>query len=107
MLYKKGILYMQTITISALDPYLFTGPTRAMAGVGRTGSVALDTPYGLNGNAEFARWLYVGVTGNVSYIKWDGTTQVLVGLAAGVWHPILSLQINSSGTTATSIVWGS
>lgn len=98
---------LQTLFIPALDPYGFTGPTRVMAGVARTGSVVLDTPYGTNGNAEYARWLYVGVTGNVTYVKWDGTTQTLVGLAAGVWHPIYSIQINSSGTTATSLVWGS
>lgn len=98
---------LQTFSIPALDPYGFTGPTRVMAGVARTGDVALDVPYGTGGNAEFARWLYVGVAGNVSYVKWDGTTQVLVGLAAGVWHPIYSIVVNSTGTTATSIVWGS
>jgi hypothetical protein len=93
--------------VGPLDPYAYTGPTRVMAGVARTGDVVLDTPYGLLGAAEFARWLYVGVTGNVSYVKWDGTSQTLVGLAAGVWHPIYSLLVNSVGTTATSIVWGS
>jgi hypothetical protein len=95
------------LNVPALDPYGFTGPTRVMSGIARTGNVDLNSPYGTNGNAEFARWLYIGVTGNISYIKWDGTTQVLVGLAAGVWHPIYSIQINSTGTTATSIVWGS
>ena len=98
---------LQTFNIPALDPYGFTGPTRVMAGVARTGSVVADTPYGSNGNAEYARWLYVGVTGNVSYVKWDGTTQILVGLAAGVWHPIFSIAVNSVGTNASSLVWGS
>ena len=85
-----------------MDGFNFTGPTRMMSGVARTLNPTLDTQYG-----EKMRWLYIGVTGNVSYVKWDGTTQVLVGLAAGVFHPIYSLQINSSGTTATSIVVGS
>lgn len=99
---------IRTFNISPLDPGAFTGPTRVMSGVARTGDVVLDQLYGNSGIAsEFSRWLYVGVSGNVSYIKWDGTTQVLVGLAAGIWHPIFSLQINSVGTTATSIVWGS
>jgi hypothetical protein len=98
---------LQTVLIPALDPFTYTGPTRTMAGVARTVSVTADTPYGSNGNAEYMRWLYVGVSGNVSYVKWDGTTQVLVGLAAGVWHPIYSIMVNSSGTTATSIVVGS
>lgn len=99
---------IRTTVIPPLDPLSYTGPTRVMAGVARTGNVVLDQLYGDAGVAtEYARWLYVGVTGNVSYTKWDGTTQVLVGLAAGIWHPIFSLKINSSGTTATNIVWGS
>jgi len=73
-----------------------------MAGVARTLDPTLDVAYG-----EKMRWLYVGVTGNVSYVKRDGTTQVLTGLAAGVFHPIYSLMINSSGTNATGIVVGS
>ncbi len=95
------------VEIPPLDPNIFTGPTRVMSGIGRTDTVTLDTYYGSTGIPEFARWLYVGTTGNISYVKWDGTSQTLVGLAAGVWHPILSKQINSSGTTATNLVWGS
>lgn len=93
--------------IPPLDPNAYTGPTRVMAGVARTGNVTLDTPYGTAGKAEYARWLYCGATGSISYVKWDGTTQVLAGLAAGVWHPIYSLLINSVGTSATGLVWGS
>lgn len=98
---------VQLVTVPALDPNAYTGPTRVMSGVARTGDVTTDTLYGPNGSVEFARWLYVGATGNVSYRKWDGTDQTLVGLAAGVWHPIYSIRVNSSGTTATSLVWGS
>jgi|SRR6185312_12921861 len=98
---------VQLVQVPALDPNAYTGPTRVMAGVARTGTVTLDTLYGANGSVEFARWLYVGVTGTISYRKWDGTDQSLVGLAAGVWHPIYSIQVNTAGTTATSIVWGS
>jgi hypothetical protein len=88
--------------LPSLDGFNFTGPTRMMSGVGRTLNPVLDTQHG-----EKMRWLYVGGTGNVSYVKWDGTTQVLTGLLAGFFHPILSLQINSIGTTATGIVVGS
>jgi hypothetical protein len=98
---------VQLCNITALDPNAYTGPTRVMSGVARTGTVTNDTYYGANNSVEFARWLYVGVTGDVSYTKWDGTNQTLTGLAAGVWHPIFSIKINSSGTTATGIVWGS
>lgn len=98
---------VQLVVVPALDPYAYTGPTRVMAGVARTGSAVLDTYYGANGTVEFARWLYVGVTGNVSYRKWDGTDQTLIGLAAGVWHPVFSIMVNTTGTTATNLVWGS
>jgi hypothetical protein len=93
---------IQIQNIPPLDGGTFTGPTRTMSGVARTLEPVLDTPYG-----EKMRWIYVGVTGNLSYVKWDGTTETLVGLAAGVFHPVYSLMINSSGTTATSIVVGS
>lgn len=98
---------VQLVNVPALDPNAYTGPTRVMAGVARTGSVSLDTFYGSNGTVEFARWLYVGVTGDVSYTKWDGTNQTLIGLVSGVWHPIFSIKVNTAATTATSLVWGS
>lgn len=98
---------VQLNNVPALDPNAYTGPTRVMAGVARTGDVTSDQYYGVNNSVEFARWLYCGVTGDVTYVKWDGTTQTLVGLASGVWHPIFSIKVNSVGTTATNLVWGS
>lgn len=98
---------LKTIQVPALDPNLYTGPTRLMAGPARSGNVTLDTPYGLNGLAEFSSWLWVGTAGNISYVKWDGTTQVLTNATAGIWHNIYSIQINSVGTTALGLVWGS
>lgn len=93
---------LTTTIIPALDPNIFTGPTRVMAGIARTMEPVADTPYN-----EFMRWIYVGGSGDVSYVKWDGTSQTLVDLASGVWHPIYSIMINSAGTTATDIVVGS
>lgn len=93
---------LNTLDVRPIDPNLKTGPSRIMSGPVRMRAVTLDTAYG-----EFATWLYVGVTGNVSLVEWDGTTIVLTGLAAGVWHPIYSLMINSSGTTAINIAWAS
>jgi hypothetical protein len=98
---------VQLQNVPPLDPNAYTGPTRVMAGVARTGDVTLDTLYGTNGIVEFARWLYVGGSGDVSYKKWDGTNQTLTSLVSGVWHPIFSIQINAAGTTATNLVWGS
>lgn len=93
---------LNTLDVKPLDPNIKTGPTRVMSGPVRMRTATPDTAYG-----EFATWLYVGVTGNVSLVEWDGTTIVLVGLAAGVWHPIYSIMINSSGTTAANIAWAS
>jgi hypothetical protein len=93
---------LATLNVQPIDPYLKTGPSRIMSGPVRMRTVTLDTAYG-----EFATWLYVGVAGNVNLTEWDGTTITLTGLAAGVWHPIYSTQVNSSGTTATNLAWGS
>jgi hypothetical protein len=98
---------VQLINVPALDPNIYTGPTRVMSGIAKTGNVTVDTYYGANNSVEFARWIYVGTTGNISFVKWDGETQTLNGIASGVWHPIYSIKINSSGTTALNIVWGS
>lgn len=98
---------VQLCNVLALDPNAYTGPTRVMSGVARTGDATNDVYYGANNSVEFARWLYVGVAGAVSYTKWDGTIQTLTNLAAGVWHPIYSIRVNASGTTATGVVWGS
>jgi len=93
---------LKTLNVMPIDPNLKTGPSRIMSGPVRMRSVTLDTPYG-----EFATWLYVGVTGNVNITEWDGTTLVITGLAAGVWHPIYSIQVQSASTTATNILWAS
>ena len=50
--------------------------------------------------------LYVGVSGNVKAVTSDGYTETMVGLAAGVWHPIQCKQIFDTGTTATDILVG-
>lgn len=91
--------FLQKQTISPIDGNTLTGPTRTMGGYARFLSPTLDQQYG-----EKMRGIYVGVAGNVSFIDLNGDPQVLVGLVAGVIHPIWSLQINSSGTTATNIM---
>lgn len=93
---------LTVLDIKRLDPNLETGPNRIQSGPVRMRTVTLDTAYG-----EFAKWLYVGGAGNVNLTQWDGTSITLHNLAAGVWHWVGSIMINSSGTTATDIVWGS
>src|SRR5690242_9686426 len=98
---------LSTILTPPLDPNLYTGPWRLIAGPVRSGLVTLDTAYGPNGQTEFASWLYVGTAGNITYVKWDGTTQLLTNVSAGIWHNIYSIQVNTTGTTASGLVWGS
>jgi hypothetical protein len=89
----------QIQSIPPMDGNTFTGPTRTTAGYAKFLSPTSDVEYG-----EKMRGLYVGTTGNVSIQAWDGSTITFVGLAAGVIHPIFSIKINSSGTTASNII---
>jgi hypothetical protein len=93
---------LNTKDVQPLDPNLKTGPFRLSTGPARMREVTLDAAYG-----EFGNWLYVGTAGDVSLVEWDGTTIILNNLTAGIWHPIPTLRINSSGTTALNIRWGS
>lgn len=95
------------VTVYPLDINLASGVGRILGSMVRSGNVVLDTPHGGDSAPEAASMLYVGVTGNVTVVKWDGTTQLYTNLAAGVIHKIASLQINSAGTTATGLIWGS
>lgn len=91
------------ISVNNFDPNNATqGPARALSGPVDTGAVTYDVDYG------FARWIYVGTSGDLSYVKYNGATETLPNLAAGLWHPIPSIKINSSGTTiaANQLRWG-
>lgn len=92
---------LRTVDVPPLDPYGFTGPTRTMAGIGRSNNVILNEPY-----REFARWLYVGTGGDIALIKWDGQLQQYRNVAAGL-YPFCSIMIQAAGTTAGDLVWGS
>lgn len=93
---------MDAIVVPGFDPQgAMTNPVRALGGITNTGSITPGTDYGV-----YATWLYAGVTGNIVFKKYDGTTQTLLNLAAGVFHPIHSVGIISAGTTATNLVWG-
>lgn len=74
-----------------------TGAITGAVAVTPSDSVNLTTP---------CRALYVGAAGNVSVVLLDGVAVTLVGLAAGVWHPMRVRRVNSTLTTATSIVCG-
>lgn len=53
--------------------------------------------------ARPARYLYVGVAGNLAAVRLDGTAVSFANLPVG-WHPIVCRRVNSTGTTALSIV---
>ena len=101
------------VIIPPLDPNLYTSQVRALAGPARTGTVTYDTGFTNSttpaGVLEYARWIYVGTTGNLSYVKWDGTTELLPNLAAGLWHPIHCKMVTTVNTTiaAAQLRWGS
>lgn len=90
------------------DPNKVFDPSRTLSGPVLTGNITLDTLFGgVPGAPLYGRWIYVGATGAISYVKYDGTTQVLQNIVAGVWHPIWAIMVNSTGTSATGLVWGS
>lgn len=54
--------------------------------------------------------IFVGGAGNVTVVTMHGTTVLFVGLSAGDILPARAKRVNSTGTTATSLVglmaWG-
>ena len=53
---------------------------------------------------DLARALYIGGAGNVVAVRHDGTTVTFAGVQAGTVLPIAVRRVNSTSTTATSIV---
>lgn len=62
-----------------------------------TPSDSVDLPYVIRG-------LYVGVTGNVTYVDLYGTTVTKTAMAAGMTHPMQAVRIMATLTTATNMV---
>lgn len=79
--------------------------SRALTGVKKASPVTLDSYFG---NGIYARWLYVGTTGDVNIVWEDGTNTIFPNLAAGVVHPFHCICILSSGTSvaANQLFWG-
>lgn len=50
------------------------------------------------------RGLYVGGTGDVVVVFENGTAVTFVGVQTGTILPVIAKRVNSSGTTATSLV---
>ena len=69
-------------------------------------NMAAVTPNDAVNLTNFTRGLYVGATGDVKVTTLNGNAVTMVGLAAGVWHPIRVSRVWATGTTATGIVAG-
>lgn len=66
-------------------------------------AVALDTDL-ISSQLGKPRALYVGVTGNVSLVASDGSVATFVAVPGGTVLPVRFKRVNSSGTTASSLV---
>ncbi len=94
---------LNPLVIPVFDPSsCISTPTRPVEGIVIARPVVLDADHD-----QYARWFKVATTGTVSYVGWDGVTVADTGTyAAGVWHPVYTKRINTSGTSATGIMWG-
>jgi hypothetical protein len=82
------------------DIHNITGPTRALGPVVRSGTVVPDTPFG-----EVARGIYIGGTGNLSITRPDGVIQIYMAPLVGKILWVSAINVTSSNTTATDLVW--
>jgi len=62
------------------------------------------TPHDSTNFAREMEGLYVGVTGDVVVVLPSGTAITFVGVPAGTILPVRCIRVNSTSTTATSIV---
>jgi hypothetical protein len=65
---------------------------------------ATVTPSDTVNFARDCRGLYVGVGGNISLLLINGTTTVFANVPTGSILPVRARRVNSTGTTANSIV---
>lgn len=91
------------------DPFKLQEQSRTVAGIVKTGAVTFDVDFmDPNNRFVYGRFIYVGATGNLAYVKPDGLTESLPNVAAGIWHPIFATRILSAGTSiaASMLRWG-
>ena len=87
--------------MAAANPYANNADPATLTPAARGFAVTTDDA---NDLATVTRYVYVGVAGDLKVTTTDGDTITLVGLAAGVMHPIRVKRIWQNGTTAQSIV---
>lgn len=101
--YKKGVIYgkkasTQT-TLTACTYQTIFGESTAPAA-----SFAAITPSDATNFTKAARGIYVGGAGNVVIVGLDGAAVTFVGATAGSVIPAQAIRVNSTNTTATSLV---
>lgn len=67
-------------------------------------SAAAVTPHDTTELTYLTRALFVGGAGNLACLMADGSTCTFTGVVAGTVLPIRVARVNSTSTTATSIV---
>ncbi len=76
----------------------FIGPIRSIV------SITTDDSNDLA--ASPCRSIYCGVSGDIKITTPSGEDVTLVGVAAGIWHPMMARRIWATGTDATNIFAG-
>lgn len=93
------------VDTTPFDPMqAITSALRVLAPPTRFAPAVLDTPFP---NGEVARAICVATSGAVEVVKLDGTAEILPFVEAGKWFAVVCTQVNSAGTAATGVMWGS
>lgn len=69
-----------------------------------SGWIEAVTPHDTTTLARISRGIYVGVAGNVTVLTEQGQTVTFVGVPAGTILPIRVQRVNSTNTTATTML---
>ena len=84
--------------------YSTTGPFGEVGNLNVSITYEAVTPSDSTDLTTLARAIYVGGAGNVVAVQHDGTAVTFTAVPAGTVLPIAVRRINSTSTTATSIV---
>lgn len=89
--------------MAALDTFPNLGP-HSEAAMWPASGVEAVTPHDTNELTVVSRALWVGSAGDLAVLMVDGTTATFVGIPAGTLMPLRVRRVNSTDTTASSIV---
>ena len=62
------------------------------------------TPHDTTNFSYLTRAIYCGGAGNIVVVDQAGNAVTFVGVTAGSWLPVVASRVNSTDTTATSLV---